>query len=372
MKRISVGESFRGPNYGGMKLPKLKGHVKITLHNPTTGKNEVIEGDNIQTKALEDIFMANYLGSVNYGSLLTLAEKWFGGCLLYHDAFPTVTIDGDVVPDPAAYFPQGDDVNTLIAHAGDEAPASAAIVNEDLKRGSPVDITKTGNSIKYTWDWTTRQGNGVISALALTHKDTGNAGIGNTSTAFKNFNPFESIGNLPAATVSVNAIDDIFAQYNDNHCLWFCIGDGTDFVNGHTTFQTNKLTVFIRRLPYNKTGLFETLTVLGGNDYLKKFTVEVQSFDFYDQPSYFFDYENKKLWVFTNTTGVSTYGHIYYSKNTVHYAIIDCETGTIDSEGTIVSDDDDLAPVSMEKYANTSFYSDPSRMRNANIVIKDG
>ena len=38
------------------KLPKLKGHVKITLHNCRTGKNEVVEGDNIITNAVNDIF----------------------------------------------------------------------------------------------------------------------------------------------------------------------------------------------------------------------------------------------------------------------------------------------------------------------------
>ena len=366
--RLSSKDSYEAERIKGMKFPKLKGHVKIRLWNPTTHKTEFeYEGNNIVTKALEDIFAANYLGSVNYGSLMPLAETWFGGCLLYHDAFATTTIDGQTVPIPTDYYPQGDDVNALIAHAGDVAPASAAIVNEDLKRGSPVDITKTSNSIKFTWDWTTRQGNGVISAVALTHKDTGNAGIGNTSSVFRAFQPFASIGNLPNATIGVNVPDDIFAQYDDYHCLWFCIGDGTDYAYGHTTFETNKLTVFIRRLPYSKIGLFDGMTVLSGADYLIKFTVTL-NFNLYDQPSYYFDYTNKKLWIFSNTTGVYGYNDAKYSKNTVHYAVIDCVNKSVDSEGTIVSDDDDLAPMSMEKYNQSSFYRSPSVMRNANII----
>ena len=51
--------------------------------------------------------------------------------------------------------------------------------------------------------------------------------------------------------------------------------------------------------------------------------------------------------------------------------ISDPSNPSVDSEGTIVSNDNDLAPMSMEKYNQTSFYSSPSIMRNANI-IKDG
>ena len=364
MKRISVGDSFRGQNYGGLKLPKLKGHVKIRLHNPITGKTETIEGHNIQTLGLEDIFMANYLGSINYGSLLSIAEKWFGGCLLYHDAFPTVTIDGNVVPDPTDYFPQGDDVNTLIAHAGDEAPASAAIVNEDLKRGSPVDITRTSNSIKYTWDWTTRQGNGVISALALTHKDTGNAGIGNTSSAFRNFEPFASIGNLAQVPVSISSDNNLFTKYDDNHGLWFHIGEENEFYSGHTNFQTKKLTVVIKRLPYSKVGLFETMSAL--HNYQTVFTVELTN-DLYLQPAYYFDYENKELWIFNNVTSVMDYVESY-NNHIINYAIIDCENQVVKSEGTIESDTNDIAPLSMTHVPRAGFVD---RYRNANI-IKDG
>ena len=116
--------------------------------------------------------------------------------------------------------------------------------------------------------------------------------------------------------------------------------------------------------------------MIAETDYPESFVVTLTGFNLYCQPSYYFDYTNKKLWIFSNTTGLPDYNAdptlIYkYSKTTINYAVIDCENQTIDSEGTIVSDDSDLAPVSMEKYANTSFLYDPSIMRNANI-IKDG
>jgi hypothetical protein len=366
MKKISVSESFRGRNFGGLKLPGLKGHVRIKLHNPTTGKNEIIEGNNIVTDALNDIFAANYLGAVSYGSLLSIAEKWFGGCLLYHDAFPTVTIDGNVVPDPTDYFPQGDDVNTLIAHAGDIAPASAAIVNEDLKRGSPVDISKTANSIKFTWDWTTRQGNGVISALALTHKDVGNAGIGNNSSAFVALSPFESIGNLSSVPTSFASPNGLFAQYDDNHGLWFHIGQTSDYSYRNTlkTSGTTWITIILRKLPYFKVGLNETLSA----DTQFPIIAEVEtSVTFYNQPSYYFDYENKKLWLFSNIkSGGRSHDGRYMSYSVLDLS--DMNNVTEESHGTIENDayeTNPFAPSCMEQTANSY---NPSVARNANIL----
>ena len=366
---ISNSDKFGRESFGAVKFPKLKGHVKITLHNVMNHKTEVIEGDNVVTNYLGDVLANNYLSGLNLSSMLPLADKWFGGVLAFRNAFSTVTIDGNVVPDPSKYYPEGDDVNPLIAHAGDTAPATASIVAQDYKRGSPVSVTKTSNSIKFGWQWLPSQGCGIINAISLTHVDTGNAGIGNTSDAFKALQPFASIGSLADASIGVTSDNNAFCQYDDNHSLWFHIGGVSDFYYEHTTFQTHDLTIVIRRLPYKKVGLHEL--IVAEPDYPTTFTITLSGFYLYDQPSYYFDYTNKKLWIFSNTTGVYGYHDPKYSRNTVNYAVIDCVGQTIETEGTIVSNDNDLAPMSMEKFCNSSFRYSPSVMRNANI-IKEG
>ena len=81
----------------GVRFPKLKGHIKLTLHNCRTGKNEVVEGDNIITNAVRDIFAANYLGGIDYSTMLPLWSKWFGGVICYENAHPLV--NGALDPD---------------------------------------------------------------------------------------------------------------------------------------------------------------------------------------------------------------------------------------------------------------------------------
>lgn len=365
---IELTDKVRGAELGKIERKKLKGHVKITLTDINDGSKTEVEGDNIVTDFLDDVLASNYLSALNLGAMLPLADTWLAGVLAFRNQFSTVTIDGNVVPDPAKYYIEGDDNNPLIAHAGDTAPATAAIVAQDYKRGSPAGVVKTANSLKYTWSFLPSQGNGIINSIALTHVHVGNAGTGNTSDAFKALQPFASIGNLDSVTTNINNKNNIFVMYDDNHSLWFHIGDSAEYYNGHTSFTTKKLTIIIRRLPYKKVGLHEIMTPL--DDYETEFTVTLTGFNLYNQPSYYFDYTNKKLWIFSNLTAPTDgYNVQTYDSHIVNYAIIDCEAQSIDSEGTITSDTSDLAPTSMEKYPNRSVAADTSRMRNANIIV---
>ena len=361
--KISASDLMRRGNVSDLRAPALHGHVQIKTYYAKSGNlAEVVEGDNIVTNALRDIFANNYLGSLNYGSQLPIWSKWYGGILCFANAH-TIDVDN--------YFMPSEDDNAVIAHAGNEAPGTAEIIQQDLKRGSPLQITRTSNSVTQVWEWGSEQGNceaGTdISAISLCHVDVGNAGTGSTADKFKALSPFESIGGLSNATISLNAPDDAFVQYDDNHQLWFHPGDSDEYYNGHTSFTTSKLTIIKRRLPYAKVGLYEKLTA--DTDYLESFTVTLTTFSLYNQPSYYFDYENKKLWIFSNLTRATDSDNRQdFSRNTVNYAVIDVAGQTIDTEGTIVSDDNDLAPTSMEMYPNRSIAYNPSRMRNANII----
>lgn len=370
---IELTDKVRGAELGKIERKKLKGHVKITLTDINDGSKTEVEGDNIVTDFLDDVLASNYLSALNLGAMLPLADTWLAGVLAFRNQFSTVTIDGNVVPDPAKYYIEGDDTNPLIAHAGDTAPATAAIVAQDYKRGSPAGVVKTANSLKYTWSFLPSQGNGIINSIALTHVHVGNAGTGNTSDAFKALQPFASIGNLDSATASVNNVNNVFAQYDDNHAIWFHIGQPSEFYSGHTCFKTKDLTIILSRLPYKKVGLWELMSNL--DDYQETVTVTLSGYFLYNQPSYHFDHDNKKLWIFSNTTSITDgYNTQTYDAQVVQYAVIDVSdfaNATIESEGTITSNASDLAPMSMEKYPNRSYATDNSRFRNANI-IKDG
>lgn len=361
-----------------LRIKKMKGHVKIILRDVRTGKIRISEGENIVTNAIPDILSNPYMSCLDATKMMPLTDKWFGGILCYHDAFETdpnnpildaggnPVLDGEgnpmYHPYPTDYGIQDDSVNALVGHAGDTAPSTAAIINEDLKRGSPSDIVITSNSVKRSWSFEPRQANGVISSLALTHVDTGNAGTGNTSTAFKNYNPYASLQSNALTNVDLNVVspNNIYGQYDDNNGFWFAIGEDGDYTatGNHTGFGTNKLTFYIRRLPFAKTGLFETVNPRANFD--EKFTVEFsnsypigsESYFLYAQPCYHFDYANKRLYIFSNAIAPMAYQaeESTYSKQYVKYAIIDCRRGISDNarvleEGKLTSDTSNLAPI---------------------------
>ena len=371
-----IKDTYRLNGFNSVKLPKLKGHVKLTLHNCRTGKNEVVEGDNIITYAVRDIFANNFLGAIDYSKTMPLWSNWFGGILCYQNAFDEDPQTDKPYPDD--YFPQGDDVNPVTAHAGATVPQDFA---DDLKRGMPNTAGRVfaDGVVKQAWEWGSTQGNGVISALALTHKDTGDCGLGASSNAFAGFSPFALIqgSQLVSSNAGLNNKDNLFTRYDDNHGLFFHIGEEGDFYYGrHTSFETKKLTVYIRRLPYFKAGLYETLHA--DSDYQRVFTVETTGASMFAQPSYFFDIENKYLWVFYNNTSTCGTAQPYWwngtwDNNTVNYFVVDCENEEIIDEGTIESDTNDLAPLSMPRavgagYSETDFYVNACIVKDGNYV----
>lgn len=337
--------------FNKIKMPKLKGHVKLTLHNPTTGKTEKVEGENIITNAVADIFENNYLGGIDYSKLMPLWSVWYGGILCYENAF---TVDSQTgKPDPNDYFIQGNDVNMCVAHAGGTVIPTDH--DDDLLRGSPTTsaFQYSEHSVKIVWEWLPSHGNTNrnISALSLTHADTGDAGTGSNTWAFQNFNPLADItsSSLPVTSGGLQQVDNICTMYDENHGLFFHLD------SSNWSGPANDLVIHIRKLPYTKAGLFETLHA--DTNYEREFTVTL-SFSLYCNPCYWFDYENKKLWIFSNMTG-----NMAYSKTTLNYAIIDCEAESVDSEGTIVSDDSDLMCIPFRR-----FLSDYNQIYNPNIV----
>lgn len=336
--------------FNSTKIPKLKGHVKITLRNVRNGKKEIVEGDNIVTDAIADIYANNYMGGIDYSKLMPMWSKWFGGVLCYNQFHSNLDAD--------KYYPYSESNNSLIAHAGQRGIDVQH--DDDMRAGNPTTsaYVETENSIKMVWEWGTTHGNGTIRALSLTHTDVGDAGLGGTNYRFQNLSPFAVINGtqLPAVNSSFNAGDNLLAQYDDNHGIGFEIGDGTGegsegWYSGHVRFQTDKITVFVRRLPYAKSGLFETFNARTNEE--RKFTITDLPFDLFCQPCFYFEPSTKYLWVFSNVTGLSgSYSELVtWDNQNVRYFKIDCENEELVDLGsgvyykTLQSDTADLPPI---------------------------
>lgn len=310
--------------FNKVKMPRLKGHIKLTLHNCKTGKNEVYEGDNIVTDAIADILGANYAGGVDFNALAPLWSKWFGGVLCYETAHAL----NNGVLDPSDYFVKADSNQHVVAHAGQTAVDSEH--DDDLTRGNPVGVAyiQTENSIKTVYEWGSARGNGTIAALSLTHTDTGSFGTGGNYYDFINlFCPYDIISRTDDnwkwenLTTVLNKATPI-AQYDEANSLNFFIGED------NFTFSTtsDKITVYINKLAYSKVGLYQTMypsTTLN-----RVFTVQTP-ITFYCMPCFHFDYENKYLWLFTNSTGRNA-----FDNTNVRYCVIDCENEEMVNLGT--------------------------------------
>lgn len=328
---------------------RLKGHVKLTLSDAKTGRvNRVIEKDNVITDAVKDLLRYNLLGMVDSSKIFGdegLWKKWFGGVMCYNQSHSNLTASD--------YYME---TNPVIAHAG-MTPIDTDH-DDDLTRGQALasSFIRTADSIKLVWQWGSTQGNGIIKALSLVHTDVGSFGNGVDSYHFRNtFTPWELIKNSDLQNVSQlpRAKGNAFAQYDDYHTLFFFMGeDGwynadADVPDGED--MINEVTVYVRRLPYTKAGLFD---ITSGTDVAtdtRKFTVET-SIGFKYNPAWYFDPETKYLWLFNNFTYATRESYQSphtaareWSRNTVWYTVIDCENEEEVDHGTIVSDENDLA-----------------------------
>lgn len=364
-----IKDTYELKGFNTPKLPKLKGTVDITLRNVYNGKTEKVHGENIVTNAVRDIMLGNYLGKLDYGNMFPLWSKWYGGVLLYQNAHATHTENNEEVLDPNDYFLHGD--NPLTAHAGDLTIDSSH--DDNLKRGNPTTAAfqYSANSVKQVWEWGTTHGNGTISAISLTHKDVGNAGLGNAGYQFSTlFSPFAVLFQ-ETINSGIPQADSLLFQYDENHGIVFTIQpDGTIWDSDNVT-PTQNVNFYVKRLPYTKAGIYETLNADTDSVRMKKFTVQT-SITFYRDPCYYWDSANKELWLFTNITGNGgTAGIGTWNKSTIQYTVLDLsdlDNPTESRHGTLTSDTADLAPIGWGEFVGHSRFWINQRYQ----VIKDG
>lgn len=145
--------------------PKLKGHATIQLFEDGH-EVERIEEDNLVTDAVATIFASQFFGNGDLRSL-TPVRNLYGGIYAFQNSLEESASN---------VRPPAQNVNPLVAHAGQESHATASPY-----RGNPNAIEsgliQDGKGYKFVWDWNTSQGNGTINALALTMSRFGNTGF---------------------------------------------------------------------------------------------------------------------------------------------------------------------------------------------------
>lgn len=262
---------------GNSDFPNLEGSVSIRLHNPTTGKTEIIEGKNIVTNAVKDIFDSDLGGIVDYDYFMPLYQKMFGGVLCFNQQLDDTTANDYYIPSAGT--------NSIIAHAGQTTYSSAA---DDLTRGNPntSGLVLTEGVVTQSWEWASTQGNGTISSIALCHADVGDAGVGGTSNAFKSFNPFITVACKSANAPSTIDGSVIFA-INNNYSYSFKVT------------SAGVLTLY-------KTPIILTKAKLQGSgitpltDYTTTTTIALNhGFVADNSCSFYYDFTNSKLLIFS-------------------------------------------------------------------------
>lgn len=350
----------------------LKGHVTVTLRDAKTGKiQKRITGDNIVTNAVADLLSRNILGCVDYTKIYPVWSRWFKGCLVLKEPFELV----NGAPDPADYFIKDDSINTVVAHAGDVSPDDIA---DDRSRGNPnthVEVVSS-NRVKMVWEWGPSQGNAQkISAIALTHKDTGNAGVGVNSNAFKAFQPLDVIQiGLSNFTCQMKSSENIISQFNDHYGMWFEIGEPGEYYDRHSMFETTSITLYFKKLGYHEVGLYEKPTAV--TEFDEHITVDLGVGNhLYCQPSYHWDQANRKLYLFTNITGINAGGPIVTWGNTVTVYEITLAADMSSAEVTdfwdISTGRSDLAPLSADCLGSGGKYGSRPSFHGV-AVQKDG
>lgn len=170
---------------------QLKGKTVIELKDVHTGEVEVVEEENMVTNAVAQLFSNNIegmlftiqgSGTANWSDYnLPICPNAIGGILLFSDQ---LVEDANNIYAPSA--------NPCVGYASNNVNSTA-----DVYRGS-LNLTESGKiekGYKFVWDFATSQGNGTISAVALTHKRGGVGYFGDEYDAGNRWLQMKNIGN---------------------------------------------------------------------------------------------------------------------------------------------------------------------------------
>lgn len=156
---------------------KLKGKMVIELTDVNTSEVETIVKENMVTNAVNNILGLNPMaifyteaeystGLVWTGNLLPICPNMIGGILLFPQALEE---NADNI------YVQSDNLPVAYASNNVNSTANTARGSLNLTESKALD-----NGYKFVWEFTPSQGNGTISAIALTSAKGGENGFGSS------------------------------------------------------------------------------------------------------------------------------------------------------------------------------------------------
>jgi len=204
----------------------LKGTTIIELTDVNTGEVETHMEENMITNAVAQLFSHNIEGmlynvqgtsGINWADYhLPICPNAIGGILLFSEA---LTEDANNIFAPSA--------NPCVGYASNNVNSTANVM-----RGS-LNLTESGKiarGYKFVWDFATSQGNGTISAVALTHKRGGVGYVGDSYDAGNRWLQIKNVG-IGSSGVTANMyVDVVEINFEGNYFITISMNTANEII----------------------------------------------------------------------------------------------------------------------------------------------
>ncbi len=239
----------------------MKGTTVIELTDVNTGKVETYKDENMITNAISQLFTNNIEGmlyavqgsaTANWNDYhLPICPNAIGGILLFSE-----TLEEDV---NNIYAPS---INPCVGYASNNVNSTANVM-----RGS-LNLTESGKverGYKFVWDFATSQGNGTISAVALTHKRGGVGYVGDSYDAGSRWLQMKNVSNGTSGATSNTYVDAVEMNFEANYLVAISVN------------KSNEVIIKKVRKCFRDIGLNFSLRE-GGDEVLETITITPQNF----------------------------------------------------------------------------------------------
>ena len=193
-------------------MKNIHGHTKIELTNVNTGEVKTVEDNNMVTNAIELMLNAPYENMPNTANSSKLwnylstdpntnVKNLTQGLILFQDA---------IIEDPNQIDPPAG--NNVVGLGQADLNYNGSILEYGSYNSTESQLFPADNPkyVKYVWDFSTSQGNGVINCACLTTKQGGQMGYGVKSID-------SSIAKWLATQYAVG--DSIYGKYSNQNGL---------------------------------------------------------------------------------------------------------------------------------------------------------
>lgn len=274
----------------------LKGKMTIELTDVKSGEKDVIEEENMVTNALANIFAPlGHLMNTDtiYNQYNSYYAKLLGGLLLF---------DNNIEENADQLFPPAN--ANLVGCAVYNTQNNTTGKMRGGYNQTESEFNSKQKYMKFVYDFTTSQANGVISCVALTHQMGGYTSYGSSDAVNNNgvnlaLTPYNSTLHYAYPNCTGASTGDKYSGCTVGTTeLLFLLDPDNDTAYYFKIKSANKITIIKRRIYLKSVSIFE-------NPYSQKALIEETELDDLattlatNYISYNFDVSNNCLYIFT-------------------------------------------------------------------------